>query len=302
MGSSRRPVSARAPHPPRPQGLPQERQRRDGDDRQDDEREVLLDDRNVAEEEAREHADGDPERTADHVVRQEDAVSHRADTRHEGRERPDDRNEPREDDRFSSVFFVELFGLPEVLLLQVLHASAEGPQSDPLPDPVVHRIAEDRRERQAEEQQPDIQRAERGERSGREQERVPGQERRHDEAGLAEDDAEEDDVRERSVVADHFGKVPVEVQEDIHQLLDEVHRGSFDRAEINRKGPSAPIMGPCCASRTSSRKSSPTTRAWTRTCCAARTWSRRTSTATSFAPRASPTSSTRSPSPATSPT
>src|SRR5450759_2205656 len=229
------PASARFP------GFPEDRERRDEDDRKDDEREVLLHGGDVAEEVAREHADRDPQRAADHVVGEEDAVVHRADSRDERREGADDRDDAGADDRHRRVLLVE--------------------------------------------------------RPGREEERVPGQERRHDEAGLAEDDAEEDDVRERSVVADDLGKVPVEVQEDVHQLLDEVHRGSFDGAEINRKGPSAPIMGPCCASRTSSRKSSPTTRASTRTCCAARTWSRRTSTATSFAPRASPTSSIRSPSP-----
>src|ERR1019366_8339652 len=137
-------------------------------------------------------------------------------------------------------------------------------------------------------------RAERGERAGREEEGVARQERRHDEAGLAEDDGEKDDVRERPVIAGHLGKVLVEVQENVHELLREVHRGSFGGAEINRKGAGAVIMGPCCASRISSRRSSPTTRAWTRTCCAARMSSRRTSTATSFAPRASRLSSIRS--------
>src|SRR5450759_4211799 len=286
-----RPASARFP------GFPEDRERRDEDDRKDDEREVFLHGGDVAEEVAREHADRDPQRAADHVVGEEDAVVHRADSRDERRERADDRDEAGEDDRLLAVLLVERLGLAEMVLLEKADRPVEGAGADLLPDPVVRGVSEDGGERERQEQHPHVERAERGERPGREEERVPGQERRHDEAGLAEDDAEEDDVRERSVVADDLGKVPVEVQEDVHQLLDEVHRGSFDGAEINRKGPSAPIMGPCCASRTSSRKSSPTTRASTRTCCAARTWSRRTSTATSFAPRASPTSSIRSPSP-----
>ena len=69
------------------------------DDREDHQAEVLLHERQVAEEVAGEEADAHPQDPAHHVVGQEAQVAHRADAGHERRERPHDRDEARDDDR-----------------------------------------------------------------------------------------------------------------------------------------------------------------------------------------------------------
>src|SRR6185436_14321928 len=56
-----------------------ERQQRDGDDPQDDEREILLDDGDVAERIAREQTSANPRHGTNDVVREETRVRHRAD-------------------------------------------------------------------------------------------------------------------------------------------------------------------------------------------------------------------------------
>ena len=123
-----------------------------------------------------------------------------------------------------------------MLLLEEPDRAVERARPDLLPDPVVRRVAEDRREREEEEEHPDVQVSEGRERPGGEQEGVPGQERRHDEAGLAEDDHEQESVRPGAVIPHDVGEVPVEVQEDVDQLLQQVHFSPSSGAEDSRKG------------------------------------------------------------------
>ena len=55
-------------------------------------------------------------------------------------------------------------------------------------------------------------------RAGREQQRVARQKWRDDEARLGQDDREEDAVHPRSVGADEFQQMPVEVEEEINHF------------------------------------------------------------------------------------
>jgi hypothetical protein len=199
---------------------------RDGDDRQDHDREVLADDRDVAEEEAGQHEQPDPENRSHHIVGEESAVAHRPDPGHERREGADDRNEPRQDDRLAAVLLVERVRAVEVLLLEKPDVPLECPRADRGADPVVHRVAQDRRNGEQQHHHPHIQVAERGERARREQQRVPRQERRDHQSRLAEHDEEQDQIRPGPVLGNDLAQVGVEVQKEVDELLHPFHAGS----------------------------------------------------------------------------
>jgi len=62
----------------------------------------------------------------------------------------------------------------------------------------------------------------RAEGAGREQEGIAGQERRHHQARLREDDQPEHRVGPQPVRGDDLGEVPVDVDDEVHQLADQV--------------------------------------------------------------------------------
>ena len=127
-------LSTAVPHPPSrapgagdrraavPDELDDAGQDRDDDDHHDDEREVALDHRDVAEQVAPDDEDHDPGDAADDVVEDETAVVHAADPGDERRERADDRHEPGDDDGLPAVFFVEPVRALEVLPVQKARA------------------------------------------------------------------------------------------------------------------------------------------------------------------------------------
>ena len=96
-----------------------------------------------------------------------------------------------------------------------------GPEA--VPDPVVDRVADDRRRGQAQDEPADLEGLQGGEGPRREEQGVAGQERHDDEARLDEDDHEEDGVGPEAVLLDDGAEVPVEVQGDVEDLLEEIH-------------------------------------------------------------------------------
>src|SRR6185436_594319 len=119
------------------------RQQRDDDDADRDEREVLLDDGDVAEEQAGADTENHPRGGADEVVEAEGRRPHLRRAGHERDERADDRHEPPEDHRFSAVLFEERVRAREMLLVQeLLHRAsaivrAEDFRADDAADGVV---------------------------------------------------------------------------------------------------------------------------------------------------------------------
>src|SRR5688572_1480579 len=210
-----------------PEVLEHARQDRHEDDAEDDQREVIADGGDVAEGPAGEEAHRHPEDRPDDGVRREAPVRHAADARHEGRERAHDRHEARNDDRLAAVLLVEGVRPVEVLALQEPPALLlEDTRAHVLADGVVDGVAEDGGDREEHEEDAEIERADAGERARGEEERVAREDRRHHEARLAEDDDEEEQVRPRAVLLDHLLEVGVQVQEEVEELLDQVHRGA----------------------------------------------------------------------------
>jgi hypothetical protein len=126
----------------------------------------------------------------------------RAQAGDERRQGADDRHEAGDDDRLAAVLLVELVGVGQVLGLdQPEPLEVEEPRAQEVPDPVVHRVADDGR---GDEETMSTVRstASRGrEGAGGEEQRVAGQERRHHQAGLAEDDQEQEKIGPGSVLS-----------------------------------------------------------------------------------------------------
>src|SRR5581483_4160335 len=91
---------------------------REDDDGEDDVREIVLDPRDVAEEESRVDEKPDPQRAAGEVERDEAAVVHLRDAREEGRERAHDGREAADDDGEAAVLLVETPRTLQILRLE----------------------------------------------------------------------------------------------------------------------------------------------------------------------------------------
>jgi len=122
----RRGLSSRLSRAPSgPQILHDHRHHRDQNDRDDNQREVLLDKLVVAEPVAAENKHRDPGNAAHDVVDDELGVVHRPDAGHKRRERPHDRHEASDNDRLAAVFLVEGVRAIEMLLLEEAEIAAE---------------------------------------------------------------------------------------------------------------------------------------------------------------------------------
>jgi hypothetical protein len=124
------------------------------------------------------------------------AVVHRADAGHERRKGAEQWQETRNDQGLAAVLLVE--GVRAVRAPMRLKKRELFPVEDLRPeiaaDLVVEHVAKHRCDHQHGEQEADLHAAQRCQRTGHEQQRIAGQERRHHEAGFAEDDHEQDRI------------------------------------------------------------------------------------------------------------
>ena len=110
-------------------------------------------------------------------------------------------------------------------MLQKPGVDAEGSGADGPADPIVDRVAEHRGDRQQDQQHDDVERigVERRHRPGCEEQRIARQEGRDHEAGLAEDDREQDYVGPRTPDVEDLVQLFVEVEEEIEEGLQGIH-------------------------------------------------------------------------------
>jgi len=199
---------------------------REHDDGDDDQLEVVLDEWLLAEESADEGEQDDPADAAGDVVEGESGVGHLADAGDEGGEGSDDGDETGEDDGLAAVFFVELVGVGQVLLVQQARVfPREDLGAELVADGVVDGVAEDGGDGHEDhgEGEVDFEDAGGGQCADGEEEGVAGEEGGDDEAGFAEEDDEEDDVKPRAQgIAVGFEGF-VQVQEDIDELMEQFH-------------------------------------------------------------------------------
>ena len=120
---------------------------------------------------------------------------------------------------------VKFLRLDEVLVFQKPGIDAEGPGADDPADPIVDRVAEHRGNHQQGQQHHDVERigVERRHRPGCEEQRIARQEGRDHEAGLAEDDREQEHVGPRAPDVEDLVQLFVEVEEKIEEGLQGIH-------------------------------------------------------------------------------
>ncbi|KAI3488917.1 hypothetical protein L1887_46947 [Cichorium endivia] len=196
-----------------------QRQQDDGDDHQ---RQVLLDERYVAEEVAEGHQAADPKDGAGHAEAEEARVGHVGDAGDERREGAQDRQEARQGHGLAAMALVEIVSLLEVVAAEDLRVGVvEQPFSCRSSDHVVGAVTHDCRKHQQAAEQHRVHAATRGHGAGDEQQGVAGQEGHHHQAGFAEDHHEQDRVDPGTIVVDQQVEVGVEMQNEVQRV--EIH-------------------------------------------------------------------------------
>lgn len=126
---------------------------------------------------------------------------------------------------FPPVLVEELVRARQMIAIQ--QASHEGRlvlgREDPLANEptneVVHIVADDSRRAEDRCDTPGVQDVRASQSAGREQERIAREKRRHDEAGLGENDGEEQAVNPRAVCCRHSCQVLVEMEKNVDQRV-----------------------------------------------------------------------------------
>ena len=195
-----------------------------GHNSNDHQLEMLLHHRDAAEEVAQQHEDCGPRNTADDVEQQEFAVVHVPETCKERHERADEREETTQEDRQRAVLVNKAFGFLDALGRHRLDAPGiDDVLAEFATDPIVARIAQDRRHPHHRKQQRQVQAAAIGrEQTRREQERITGQKRHDNHAGLDEDDQEDGDVRAHAERGNPFGNEAARVLQQVNEELDDL--------------------------------------------------------------------------------
>src|SRR6202050_744040 len=181
---------------------------------------MRLHQRDVTEQVTAPDEQNDPGDTPGQVIGEEARERHAGDAGHERCTGADDGHEARQQDRHAAVAAEEPFRVPQVLDLQQPVTAAEGRRPDGAPHRVIHRVAEHGCHGEQTAQQRRVERAARIHRrecTEREQQRVPGQKRRHDESGLREDHGEQDRVDPKVEAREQLDQVAVEMQDEVDE-------------------------------------------------------------------------------------
>ena len=198
--------------------LDDHRQERHDDDAEGHQREVVLHHRHVAERVARARAHAHPQQRARHVEEHELLRRHLGRAGHKRHEGADDGDEAAGDDGHAAVLLEEGVRLGEVIAVQQpvhqagLVVGREHARAHEAPHRVVHRVAEDGRGDEQHRYHPDVERPGGRQRAGGEQQRIAGQEGRHDEARLGEDHDKQHAVHPQAVVGDERRQMHIKVE------------------------------------------------------------------------------------------
>src|SRR3989338_7092104 len=119
-------------------------QQRNNDDAENHQREVILDDWNIAKRITRYGETADPCEAAQRAEQHEQTIIHQADACHERRKGTDDGQEAREQDGFAAMFLIKGMSLVDVLALDKPVCAFQQAHSDKAPDPVIGVIAAER--------------------------------------------------------------------------------------------------------------------------------------------------------------
>jgi hypothetical protein len=200
--------------------------REDGDDHDgyDDQLEMVADERDLIEEKAGHGEEDDPEDAAGDAEADEAGEGHLADAGDEGGEGANDGDEPRHDDGFAAVLFVEPLRFQQIFSVQEPRGrAAEDRRADVKADGVVEQIAAVGGEAEQGEDQGEMDGRVRRCRQGpyREEERIAGEDGRDDQAGLAEDDQGQQTIDADLMSGREGVQVLVEMKKKVESLMNQ---------------------------------------------------------------------------------
>ncbi|MNC50500.1 hypothetical protein D3C75_997440 [compost metagenome] len=180
--------------------------------------------RQVAEEVARIDERQHPQQAANQVERQEARVGHGSHAGHEGGKGTHYGQETGDDDGLAAMLGIEGVGLDQIVAAEDLRI---GIAKQLIPEEVaygvVHHVAEHGGDDQHPRQGMHIQHAAHGEGACGKQQGVAGQEGGHHQAGLTEDDEEQDGVNPDAIVLEQLFQVHVNVQNKVDCKQDQIH-------------------------------------------------------------------------------
>jgi len=201
--------------------------KRDEDDGEDHQLEVLFHEGNIAKEVAHEGEDRHPGNPAHHVIGDETAVLHGAHSGHKRCEGADDGDEAGQDNGLTAVLLVEFLGAVQVLFLEELDIPAESPLANKSADGVVNGISQHRGQGQQAKKVKGVQGAQGGEGAGREQQGISRQKGGDHQTGFYKDHKKQDAVSPGPVIGNYFIQMHVHVQDKIDQEFDDFHAASL---------------------------------------------------------------------------
>lgn len=200
-------------------------QKRQNNDRQNHQLEIVPHNGNIAEEESSGSEGNHPEDGADDVEDRKVAVAHASDARDERSEGTHDGNKARKNDGLSAVLFKERVGAHQVFVFEKTAARRERPRPDETSHGVIHGVTQNGRGAAEDDEDIQPQGAERGKGSRGEQEGIPRQEGGDHQTGFAEENDEQDAVGERAVRRNERPQRGVDVDDEIEEREECLHAG-----------------------------------------------------------------------------
>ena len=202
-----------------PYELDNHRQDRNDDDAVNDDTEIVLYDRDVAEEIPGGNQPRHPEDGPGDVERQELDRGHERNPSHKRRKGTHDGNEPGQDNGLAAMPFVKRMGLEQVLLVQKPCLPAEYARPHVPPDLIVYGIPQNRRPQQDKHTHGITEMPGSGHGPRRKQQRVARQERRHHQTGFAEHDDKQKKIQQRPIFRDKCEKMLIDMQDKRNRLF-----------------------------------------------------------------------------------
>ena len=186
-------------------------------------RKIVLDEWDVAEEIARKNDAADPHNGSASAVKLKAQRVHLGRTGNQRSKRTNDRYETSEHNRFAAVLFVEVVRFSQGVLVNPADGAVVNLIAEPIADIEVRRVSEDRTERNDDDEEPGIQSTCRGCRAGNEKERITRKEGTNDDAGFAVEDHEEHKIDPPAVGLCNVHDEVIRIAEQFQSKCQKVH-------------------------------------------------------------------------------
>lgn len=196
---------------------------------------VSLHKRQVAEEISRKAENPHPESRPRYIVQHKIKIVHLSHTRHKRGESTDDRDEPGQNNSLAAVLLEKFMSLVEVTLLEYFRIRVvEQSLSEKMPYHVIARIAQNRcgKNNQRQIAYPQRHVGQGSDSAGHEKKRIAGQERRYNKPRFTENDYEQNSIRPQMIILHKFYHVLVDMQDEIGYKLENIHKSQNEKINV----------------------------------------------------------------------